>query len=299
MLEKAIAESMFVSEGSGNVHDRGTCAVGSPRLRFARGLTALFFVLGTSAACLSDSMLYPIPDVPVPLPPPGTIEHALVLPSGARATLWLQTTTVSSFDLLYLHGNGENLGTLIMGGFLDTLARVAPIHALDYPGYGRSSGRPSEQENIEAALAALGTIRSERGRPVVLIGWSLGAAVATATAARAPGQLRALVLLSPWYSLDSVARRHFPGWLVTLFRRETYDSGTAGASLRLPVLIVHGEADALIDVAEGTRLARAIPGARLVRVPGAGHNDLPGQPDTLRALRSFLDELRPAAVPAL
>jgi len=48
------------------------------------------------------------------------------------------------------------------------------------------------------------------------------------------------------------------------------------AKLGLPVLVIHGEADPLIDVSGGKATAAAIPGAKLILIPGMGH-DLPGQ----------------------
>ena len=256
-------------------------------VRFARSLV-LAGAIGYAAGCLSHAMLYPIPDFPVPPPPAGRVERSLALSSGAASILWIDTSRHGVLDLLYLHGNGENLGTLAAGGFLAELRSMAPTHALDYPGYGRSTGRPSESENVEAVVLALGAIQAQRKRPLVLVGWSLGAAVAVGAAARSPGDLRGLVLMSPWYSLDSVARRHFPGWLVTLFRRESYDSAAKGRLLHMPVLVVHGREDSLIDFDEGRALSGIIPGARFVGVPAAGHNDLPGNRRAMAAVQEFL-----------
>jgi pimeloyl-ACP methyl ester carboxylesterase len=70
-------------------------------------------------------------------------------------------------------------------------------------------------------------------------------------------------------------------------------------SIRVPTLVMHGEADALIPVAAGRALAGAIPGARLITYPGVGHVPMEQIPDrSARDLRSFLEELD-APAPAI
>lgn len=49
------------------------------------------------------------------------------------------------------------------------------------------------------------------------------------------------------------------------------DSNPQLAAIRVPVLVVHGDADQIIPVAEAQAMAAAIPGAKLVILPGAGH----------------------------
>ena len=59
------------------------------------------------------------------------------------------------------------------------------------------------------------------------------------------------------------------------------DRTAALASVRVPTLVVHGDADRLIDVSGGEATAAAIPGARLLKVPGLGHELPPGVWDLL------------------
>ncbi len=260
---------------------------------FVSGRVALISVLALFLAACSThaTMLYPIPDFPVPEPPSGFQEHRLGLSSGERVILWTGPDTIGGRWLLYLHGNAENLGTLLAGGFLSEITQFGRVSALDYPGYGRSTGKPSEAKNVEAAVLAIGELTAREPRRLVLVGWSLGAAVAVQAAVRSQDKLAGLVLLSPWHSLDSVARRHFPGWMVWLLRRESYDSGRSGRGLRLPVIIVHGESDGLIPLAEARALAKDIPGSQLVVLPGIGHNDLPGSRPATDAIAAFLARL--------
>jgi pimeloyl-ACP methyl ester carboxylesterase len=126
---------------------------------------------------------------------------------------------------------------------------------------------------------------------VIVCGWSLGAALSLATAARHPGEVQGVAVLSPWTSLADVARHHFPPILVRALLRETYDSLAAARQVTVPALVIHGEEDDLIPAEQGRRIADALAGPadriRWVPVPGAGHNDLLAQPMVWEELARF------------
>ena len=236
-----------------------------------------------------NQMIYPMPAVPVPAPPAPWREVELRPARGERAILWTAPGPEAAPLVLFFHGNGENLETMRRAGLLEDASRLgAAIAALDYPGYGRSGGRPSETANLAAAEAALDWARAEEpGRPVVLCGWSLGAAVAVELAARRPDDVAGLIALSPWTSLPEVARHHFPGWLVRLALGERYDSLAASERVRAPALVIHGAVDDLIPAAQGERVGEKLR-ARVVMVPGAGHNDLLARPEVWREMAEFV-----------
>lgn len=239
-----------------------------------------------------QSLLYPVPAVPVPSPPPAPlVEAAVTASSDPVSAWWLPAESQRAPAILFLHGNGENLETMRRSGFFEAAATLgASILALDYPGYGRSAGRPAEEANVAAAEAALDWLAAKRpGAPVLLAGWSLGAAVGIQAAARRPAGVDGLVLLSPWTSLEELARIHYPGWLVGLALSERYDSLVAAARIGAPTLVMHGSADRIIPVDHGRRLAAALGArARWVEVPRAGHNDLLGEPEVWREIAAFV-----------
>ncbi len=225
--------------------------------------------------------LYPAPAVPVPAPPLPLLEVTLETYSGDRVVAWAYeaqepTPGTSRVSVLVLHGNGENLGTLHLSGTLEKLRRLGvSFLAVDYPGYGRSSGKPSEKANIAAASAGLQWLSKNAPEDrLVVWGWSLGAGVGIQAAARAE-RIHGLITLSPWSSLEAVATEHFPRWLIRWALVETYDSVAAAKTLRCPAFVAHGEIDRIIPAHQGKRLADTFPNLyRWLEIPGAGHNDL-------------------------
>jgi pimeloyl-ACP methyl ester carboxylesterase len=80
------------------------------------------------------------------------------------------------------------------------------------------------------------------------------------------------------YETAKVARAVDRGYHPEGFARQLQAIGAAPsrlerlASLRVPTLVVHGDADILVPVENGRRVAAAIPGARMLEVPGMGHD---------------------------
>jgi pimeloyl-ACP methyl ester carboxylesterase len=233
--------------------------------------------------------------VRVPPAPAPFEEVAFDLATGERIVAWAHaepTLPPGRPAVIFFHGNGENLETMRMSGLFDELARlrVAWI-AIDYPGYGRSTGKPSEESLMAGADAALAWVRKRHpGRPPVLCGWSLGAATAIGTAARHPDEVRGLIAMSPWTSLPDAGRIHFPAFMVESMLKERYDSLAAAEKIRMPALVIHGELDNLIPAAQGKQVAAAL-AARWVPVPSAGHNDLLARDVVWQELERFLDEI--------
>lgn len=276
----------------------------APSRRILRGLlgVAILALCVLSLRLMLDplvrSMIYPVPPVAVPSPPPRPLTAVhLDLPDGGGAVGWFlevedeESPRERTPIILFFHGNGENLETVRMAGTFRNFQRMGvAVLAVDYPGYGNSPGTPSEEACHASAEAALGWLSEHHPtRPVVSVGWSLGAAVAVRLAAEAPKRLTALVALSAWTSMPEVARKHFPAPVVKLALSERYDSLSVAPRIELPALVVHGARDQIIPREQGRRLAGALGGeVQWVEVDRAGHNDLLATREVWEALEAFL-----------
>ncbi len=76
------------------------------------------------------------------------------------------------------------------------------------------------------------------------------------------------------------------GVLYQLLAAARHEAGDRLARIRMPTLVITGDADRLIDAENSARLARAIPGARLAVLPGAGHDFPTEQPEATAQLIS-------------
>jgi hypothetical protein len=174
---------------------------------------------------------------------------------------------------LYFHGNGGSLRWRVER-FRALTADGSGLIALSYRGYGGSSGRPTETGlMVDAAAAyALAIARYPAAR-IVLWGESLGSALAMALAAEKP--VGKVVLEAPFTSAVDVGAQHY--WFVPVrrFMKDQFRSDLRASKLTAPVLVVHGENDAVVPMALGKRLYGLIQAPKhFVSVAGAGHNNL-------------------------
>jgi hypothetical protein len=165
---------------------------------------------------------------------------------------------------------------------------------MDYRGYGRSEGRPSEaglQRDARAAWRHLTVQHSIPAEQITVLGKSLGGAVAVLLAAEV--RPAGLVVQSSFTSLPDVAVRVFP-FVPRRFIRTRFDAREAMPRVRCPILVLHSQADEVVPFDLGRRLFEAAPQPKhFVDLTPARHND-PHLvvPDLyFRALGAFLTSL--------
>ena len=154
-------------------------------------------------------------------------------------------------------------------------ARGLNVLLVDYRGYGGNPGLPSEEglaRDARAALAYLGRRADVDPTRIVFFGESLGAAVALRLALEYPPA--ALVLRSPFTSLVDIATQHYPLLPVRWLLKDRYLNLERIARVRSPLLVLAGEDDDIVPIADSAALFDAAPHPkRFVAIPGVGHND--------------------------
>ncbi len=218
---------------------------------------------------------------------PEAEEAVLDTADGERVIIWHLPPRDGKPVFLYFHGNGGSLSWRD-ARFRALVADGSGLVALSYRGYGGSSGRPTEKGLVEDAAAAYAfAVARYPAERIVLWGESLGSAVALALAAEKP--VGHLVLEAPFTSAADVAARYLWFLPLWLFMKDQFRSDLRIGKVTAPVLVVHGENDAIVPVTLGERLYSLIRAPkRLVRVAGAGHNDLGAQ--AVAAAKRFIAE---------
>lgn len=210
---------------------------------------------------------------------------------GVELHGWFLPHQDSQRVLLFFHGNAGNISH--RGASIDVFHRLGlNVLIIDYRGYGKSQGKPSEPGLYRDAHAAWQHLTQERGyapSDIVVFGRSLGGVVAAKLAsATQPG---ALIVESSLSSAKDAAREIFPllSWIVVL--RFELNAAEYVSRARCPVMVLHSPDDNVIPYDLGRKLFEAAPQPKRFFELRGGHNEgfLLSQPGYERALGAFLD----------
>jgi fermentation-respiration switch protein FrsA (DUF1100 family) len=239
---------------------------------------------------------------------------------GETLQAWWVPAEGARGTVLFFHGNAGNISHRLDYLLMFNRLRYSTL-IVDYRGYGRSTGTPSEEGTYRDAEAAWEHVRHARmARPqdVVIAGESLGAAVATWLAAemslipdpspegrredRAPAfpseermkagmGPRAVVLFSTFTSVNDLGAQVYWFLPVRLLSRIGYDNLENLKRIRAPVFIAHSRDDDIVPYAHGKRLYDAANEPKAFLEMRGGHNDgfIFTQPEWVAQLGAFLD----------
>lgn len=215
----------------------------------------------------------------------GTNLHGWLFPSSAP-----EASRCGA--VLFLHGNAGNVSS--QAGFAPRLvAHGFDVLVFDYRGYGLSEGVPSEEGLYQDAEAAYVYLREERGyaaEEVLLVGHSLGSAVASELAVRR--RVAGLVSAAPFTSFHGALRVRAP-WFPTPVLRwnsEHFDALSDVQRLSLPVLMALGTEDRLVPRADARALFDAAPEPKQWVDTRGGHNHVLDAEEFHRAFGAFVQQ---------
>jgi hypothetical protein len=219
----------------------------------------------------------------------------LTTSDGERVHAWWMPHERPAALVVYFHGNGGNLSV-----WLDVLARVHrrgfSVFAMDYRGYGLSTGSPTEPalyRDVEAVLEHLPRLPRSDGTPVVYWGRSLGTAMAAyaGTRTRPDG----IVLEAGFPSARAVTRSSPILFVLSMLATVRFPTADYMREAHVPALVIHGTADSVIPYHLGVELHATLPeGTPFLSVEGGDHNDLepPRPAEYWAAIDAFVRGLR-------
>jgi hypothetical protein len=263
---------MQADAAGGNVSAPRAPAWWKRALRSAGLTAALVLLLGAGfVVFLEESFIY-FPHKGDVGPSPGE-DVWLTASDGVRIHGWYVTHPEARHTLLWLHGNAGNI-EYRRDMLEDLRALPANVLLIDYRGYGKSEGKPTEKGLCRDARAAYdwlcGRTKPER---IVLLGKSLGAGPACDLAAQAP--VGGLIVQSAFTSAPDMAPLVMPLFPARWFMRTKFDNLSKVAALPCPKLFIHSRDDEIIPFRMGEALhAAAAEPKECAWFDRAGHNDL-------------------------
>ncbi len=263
-------------------------------LRILLGGLALYLVYGAILFFMQRRIVF-ARQLNGPSPPDlsdaSEMERIWLDTRAGRTESWLLPTGAEARPgpaVIFAHGNAELIDH--WAGEMTAFTRLGfAVLLVEYPGYGRSGGSPTEASVTETFVAAYDMLAAREDvdtNRIVFMGRSLGGGAVCALAAeRRPA---ALILLSAFKSINALAveKYYVPGF----FARDTFDNLTTLGAYSGPVLIAHGTRDNVIPYSHGVALRKASRRGRLITYEAGHSNCPPDWPAFWREVEGFLRE---------
>eukprot|EP00470_Lotharella_oceanica_P004353 CAMPEP_0170175230 /NCGR_PEP_ID=MMETSP0040_2-20121228/8346_1 /TAXON_ID=641309 /ORGANISM="Lotharella oceanica, Strain CCMP622" /LENGTH=289 /DNA_ID=CAMNT_0010417145 /DNA_START=82 /DNA_END=951 /DNA_ORIENTATION=+ len=215
------------------------------------------------------------------------------------------TNAKKAATILYFHANAGNMGFRLP--FLEKMHQLLPCNILiiSYRGYGKSTGKPTEDgvyKDADAALKFLNTFDNIDPERVIVFGRSLGGAVAVNLTSRHPDKICGLILENTFTSISAMADKLFPFLypVKPFILRLDFPSLTRIQDIKNPILFVSGLTDEVVPAEHMQSLFDSADRASrrvILRVPGGMHNDtwLKAGPKYFEVMRDFIHKAIPEA----
>jgi uncharacterized protein len=201
-------------------------------------------------------------------------EIEIAAADGVTLVAWYAPARDGKATILYFHGNAANAGNRASKIGLIQENGFGVLY-LNNRGYGGSGGRPTEEDNVADAITAYDHLIGLGVPPgkIAVYGESLGSGQAVRLAAAR--LVAAVVLEAPLTSTVDVARRTYFWLPIGLLITDKYDNERNIRTVTAPVLILHGEQDAVIPVEMGRRVYRGANHPKRIELfPQGSHDDL-------------------------
>lgn len=186
--------------------------------------------------------------------------------------------------IIYFGGNAEQISGNI--NLFESVLQEYSVYLVDYRGYGKSTGSPTEAGLFSDALFIYDQIKSKH-QSISVIGRSLGSGVAVYLGANR--NIEKLVLLTPYDSIAEVAQSHYPMFPTRYLVRDKFESINRAADITAPVLVVAAEFDPVVPNIHTQKLLDQLVNSKVSfrMVKNAAHNNVEESDEYRAALIDF------------
>ena len=188
--------------------------------------------------------------------------------------------------VLYFHGNKKNIERY--APYANNFTRNNyEVWMMDYPGFGKSTGKRSEEIMYEDAATLYQMARAKFSKDSIIIyGKSLGTGIATQLASTR--DCKQVILETPYYSIDALLRRYAFIYPVSRMAKYHFPNYQYLKKIEAPVTLFHGTKDAIIPYQHSAKLVKENVTVKLVTIEKGEHNNLNESPVFLQQLDSLL-----------
>lgn len=261
-------------------------------LKWLKVLVLVYLAGGLALYLLQDAILFH----PVSLKRHHRYDFAephrdINIPIGTKDNLnlidFLPQGPVKKGVVLYFHGNKKNISWYAK--YIPHFTRHGyEVLMIDYPGYGKSTGKLTEQKLYDWSLLVYEmAAKKYPADSIIIYGKSMGTGIATHLASIK--DCRRLILETPYYDFPSVVSHYLPIYPVRWMLHYQFPTYTYLPKVKAPVTIFQGTRDMIITYSNAARLKPLLkPGDEFLTIRGASHNNLYKYPEVTGHLDSLL-----------
>ncbi|MCW8837252.1 MAG: alpha/beta hydrolase [Thiovulaceae bacterium] len=225
----------------------------------------IYITIGTYFYIIQDSLVYnPKPKAP------NTLKEKIFKIDGEliHATL---VNSEKDIAIIYFGGNAEDVD-YNYSKFSKVFSKYT-VYLVQYRGFANSSGIPTEKNLYSDALYIYDYLK-KKYKSITVIGRSLGSGVATYLASKR--EVKKLILVTPFDSIENIAKSRFNIYPISLMLRDKFDSLSRIKDIKSPTLIIYAQNDETVKKERTDNLVKEFPNSQLIikTVKDAGHSSI-------------------------
>ena len=228
----------------------------------------------------------------------GAMDYTITVDKGAKLACWFYPAGPQAPAILFFHGNGETVDDYQENGLIYNRIGLGLL-AVEYRGYGRSTGTPTASTMIADAHKVFDEVKKWRAQqnqtgPLYVMGRSLGSAPAIELATKHEADIAGLIIESGFAYTEPLLRvLGVDTKRLGITEADCFGNFEKIKSFKKPLLIIHAQYDDFIPVSDAEVLMKNCPSQRkqLQVIPGADHNSILrfGGSDYFKFIKNLID----------